>query len=95
MLLQAVCRVSHAQEAAVLSTCRYDSVLLLPSVRQSPIVPAVGYFNKFFVLNLVHASAAGVQGFSRWYISSSCCSLSFATLFVSLISILAVLSTGT
>ena len=62
MLLQAVCRVSRAQEAAVLSTCRYDTVLLLPSMRQSVIVVAVGCFDSSFVLNLVDAFAGRVQG---------------------------------
>ena len=64
MLLQAVCRVSRAQEAAISSTCRYDTVLLLPSVRQSLIVVAVGCFDRSFDLNLVDAFAGGVQGFS-------------------------------
>ena len=44
-----------AQEAAVSSTCRYDSVLLLPSVRQSPVVIVVGCFDSSVVLNLVDA----------------------------------------
>ena len=65
MLLQAVCRVSRAQEAALLSTCRYDIVLLLPSVHQSLIVVAVGCFDRSFDLNLVDAFAGGVQGVSR------------------------------
>ena len=55
MLLQAVCRVSRAKEVAVSLTCRYDSVLLLPSVRQSPVVVARGCFGNSVVLNLVDA----------------------------------------
>ena len=47
--------MSRAQEVAVSSTCGYDSVLLLPSVRQSPVVVAVGCFNSSVVLNLVGA----------------------------------------
>ena len=53
----------RAQEAAVSSTCRYDTILVLPSVRQSPIVVAMGRFDSSFDLNLVNAFAGGVQGF--------------------------------
>ena len=41
---------------------RYDTVLLFPSVRQSPIAVAVGCFDRSFDLNLVDAFVGGVQG---------------------------------
>ena len=56
-------------EAVVSSTCRYDTVLLLPCVRQSLIVVAVRCFDRSFYLNLVDGFAGCVQGFSR---SGSC-----------------------
>ena len=57
-----MCRVSRPQEAALSSTCRYDSVLLLPSVRLGLIVVVVGCFDTSVVLNLVVAFAGGVLG---------------------------------
>ena len=55
MLLEAMCRVSRTQEAVVSLICRYDSVLLLPSVPQSLVVTAMRCFDKSVVLDLMDA----------------------------------------